>query len=101
MLALLSITAALVGALYLSGVPAAFLLGALGAAMIVAGRGGVVGLPDWVFALAQAVVGCLIARSFTPALFGAVRQHFVLFASVTVSVLLVATALGLALARLR
>jgi membrane AbrB-like protein len=98
---LLIVTAALVAVLYVSGVPAAFLLGALGAAMIVVGRGGAVRLPGWIFALAQAVVGCLIARSFTPALFGAVGQHFALFAGVTFSVLLVATALGLVLARLR
>jgi len=101
MLVLLILTAAFAALLYVSGVPAAFLLGALGAAMVVAGRGGVVKLPDWIFALAQAVVGCLIARSFTPALFVAVGQHFLLFAGVTFSVLLVATALGLVLARLR
>jgi uncharacterized membrane protein AbrB (regulator of aidB expression) len=88
MLVLLGLTAALVAVLYVSGIPAAFLLGALGAAMMVAGRGGVVRLPDWIFSLAQAVVGCLIARSFTPALFAAVRQHFALFAGVTFSVLL-------------
>jgi membrane AbrB-like protein len=98
---LLVVTAALVAPLYLMGLPAAFLLGAMGAAMIVAGRGGSARLPDWLFALAQAVVGCLIARSFTVPLFHAMAEHFGLFAGVTVSVLLVATALGLALARLR
>jgi hypothetical protein len=97
---LLALTAVLVALLHLIGLPAAFLLGALGAAMIVVGRGGSVRLPDWLFALAQAVVGCLIARSFTPALFHAVVQHIGLFIGVTLSVLLVATALGLALARL-
>jgi membrane AbrB-like protein len=98
---LLVVTAALVALLYLIGLPAAFLLGAMGAAMLLVGRGGAVRLPDWIFGLAQGVVGCLIARSFTPALFRAVLQHFALFAGVTLSVLLVATALGLALARAR
>src|SRR5580704_18689989 len=98
---LLVLTGVLVALLYLMGLPAAFLLGALGAAMIVVGRGGSARLPNWLFALAQAVVGCLIARSFTPALFHAVVQHLGLFVGVTLSVLLVATALGLALARLR
>jgi membrane AbrB-like protein len=98
---LLVVTAALVLPLYLLGLPAAFLLGAMGAAMIVVGRGGAVHLPEWIFALAQAVVGCLIARSFTPALFHALLQHLALFAGVTLCVLLVATALGLALTRLR
>ena len=98
---LLALTAALVALLYLMGLPAAFLLGPLGAAMIVVGRGGSVRLPNVLFGLAQAVVGCLIARSFTLALFHAVVQHLGLFIGVTVSVLLVATTLGLALARLR
>jgi membrane AbrB-like protein len=98
---LLVLTAALIGLLYLMGLPAAFLLGAMGAAMIVVGRGGFVRLPDWLFALAQAVVGCLIARSFTLALFHAILGHLGLFLGVTSSVLLLATALGLALARLR
>jgi membrane AbrB-like protein len=73
----------------------------MAAGMIVVGRGGELPFPDWIFALAQAVVGCLIARAFTPALFRAVAAHPGLFVGVTVSVLLVATALGLALARLR
>jgi membrane AbrB-like protein len=98
---LLVVTAALVALLYVIGLPAAFLLGAMGAAMILVGRGGAVRLPDWIFAIAQAVVGCLVARSFTPALFHAGLQHLALFAGVTLSVLVVATALGLALARLR
>ncbi len=98
---LLIVTGALAALLYLVGFPAAFLLGAMAAAMILVGRGGSVHLPDWLFALAQAVVGCLIARSFTPALFHAVLQHLALFVGVTLSVLLVATALGLVLTRLR
>jgi uncharacterized protein len=98
---LLPLSALLIALLSMTGLPAAFLLGAMGAAMIVVGRGGSVRLPDWLFALAQAVVGCLIARSFTLALFHAVVQHLGLFVGVTLSVLLVATALGLALARLR
>jgi len=97
---LLLVTAALVALLYLIGLPAAFLLGAMGGAMIVVGRGGTVRLPDWLFALAQAVVGCLIARSFTLELFHTVARHAALFAGVTLSVLFVSTALGLALARL-
>jgi membrane AbrB-like protein len=101
LLFLLVVTAALVGLLYLIGLPAAFLLGAMGAAMIVVGRGGAVRFPDWIFALAQAVVGCLVARSFTPALFRTILHRLPLFAGVTLSVLLVATALGLVLTRLR
>jgi membrane AbrB-like protein len=98
---LLAVTAALAAVLYAIGLPAAFLLGAMGAAMIVAGRGATLRMPERLFALAQAVVGCLIARTFTPALFLTIGRHIGLFAAVTLSVLLVSTALGLALARLR
>ncbi|MCL2449564.1 MAG: AbrB family transcriptional regulator [Polyangiaceae bacterium] len=98
---LLIVTAALVGLLYIAGLPAAFLLGAMAAAMIHAGRGRALQLPDWLFMFAQAVVGCLIARSFTLALFRAIAQHAALFLGVTLSVLLIATVVGLALARLR
>jgi membrane AbrB-like protein len=98
---LLIVTVLLVALLYVAGLPAAFLLGAMGAAMIAVGRGAAIRLPDWLFALAQAVVGCLIARSFTVALFREIVQHATLLAGVTLSVLLIATALGLALAHLR
>jgi membrane AbrB-like protein len=102
MLSLLVTTAGLVALLYVIGLPAAFLLGAMGAAMIFAGQGEVTPrLPGWLFPFAQAVVGCLIARNFTLTLFRTVGQHLVLFAGTTLSVLFVATALGLILTRLR
>jgi membrane AbrB-like protein len=82
-------------------VPAAFLLGAMGAAMIVVGRGATLRLPEPAFALAQAVVGCLIAKNFTPALFHTIAARAGIFAGATFSVLLIATLLGLALARAR
>jgi len=101
MLPLLAITAALVALLRLLALPAAFLLGAMAGAMIVASRGTVLRMPGWVFSIAQAVVGCLIARSFTPALFRAIGRHPALYAGAALSVLVVATGLGLLLARLR
>ena len=66
---LTALTVVLVALLYLAGLPAAFLLGAMGAAMIVAGRGAKLEIPASIFAFAQAVVGCLIARNFTGAIF--------------------------------
>jgi membrane AbrB-like protein len=99
--ALLVLSAGLAAVLYLLGLPAAFLLGPMASAMIVAGRGATLRLPERVFALAQAVVGCLIARNFTPALFQAIAAHAALFAGTILSVLFVATGVGLALARAR
>lgn len=97
---LLITTAVLVALLQLIGLPAAFLLGAMGATMILVGGGATLQMPGWLFPLAQAVVGCLIARNFTPALFQTIGQHLVLFIGATLSVLLVATALGMVLTRL-
>jgi len=97
---LLLATCALVAPLYLIGFPAAFLLGAMGAAMFVAGRGATVRIPDWTFGLAQAVVGCLVARSFTPALFHTVLGHLALAVLGSMAVLIAGcAAIGWALTR--
>jgi len=102
MLSLLVTTTGLVALLYLIGLPAAFLLGAMGSAMIFVSLGPrSPRLPGRLFPFAQAVVGCLIARNFTTALFSTIAQHLTLFIGTTLSVLLVATALGLMLTRLR
>jgi uncharacterized protein len=98
---LLAATTVLVALLYVIGLPAAFLLGAMGAGMAVAGRGGIVRLPRWIFPHAQAVVGCLMAKSFTIILFRTIGQHLPLFVTASLSVLLVATGLGLVLTYLR
>ena len=98
---LLLTTAVLVTLLQVTGLPGAFLLGAMGAAMVLVGRGATLRLPGWSFTLAQSVVGCLIARSLTPALFHTIGQRFFLFVGATLSVLLVATTLGMVLTRLR
>lgn len=97
---LLAVTTVLVAIFHAVGLPAAFLLGAMGAAMLVAGRGTSLKLPRSLFTLAQAVVGCLIARNFTPALAHTVGHHITLFVGVVATVLLLATALGMALTRL-
>jgi membrane AbrB-like protein len=99
--ALLIGTAALVAVFHLVGLPAAFLLGAMAMAMVVAARGATLAVPPAAFDLAQAVIGCLIARSFTPAIFRSIGERPVLFAATVLSVLLVATVLGLVLARMR
>jgi len=58
-------------------------------------------LPRWSFSLAQAVIGCLVARSFTPTLFYTIANHPLLFVSASLSALMVATSLGMVLTRLR
>lgn len=99
--ALLGLTGAFATVLHLVHLPAAFLLGAMAAAMIVVGRGATMRLPERAFTLAQAVVGCLIAKQFTPALFHTLLGSAAIFAGATFSVLLVATLMGIALTRTR
>jgi membrane AbrB-like protein len=94
-------TIALVALFFLAKLPAAVLLGAMAAAMIVAGRGAQIKLPAGLFPIAQAVIGCMIARSLTSALWTNIWHHLTLFLSVTLVVLCIATLLGIGLARLR
>jgi uncharacterized membrane protein AbrB (regulator of aidB expression) len=72
-------TVVLVALFYVARLPAAVLLGAMAASMIVAGRGARITLPPRLYTLAQAIIGCLIARSLTPALFRSIWQHGALF----------------------
>ena len=50
--------------------PAALMLGPLVAAVLVQTAGGEVKVPRTFMAAAQAVIGCLVARSITPAIVG-------------------------------
>lgn len=97
--ALAVLTSVLVAAFYLLRIPAAFLLGAMGAAMFIAGRGVTLRFPEPVFALAQAVIGCMVAKTFTPELFHTIGARAAIFAGATLSVLFVATLMGIVLAR--
>jgi uncharacterized protein len=47
----------------LAGLPAALLLGAMAAAVLLASFDGLIGIPRWSFFLSQGVIGCLIAKS--------------------------------------
>src|SRR5882762_9783226 len=58
------------------GLPAAFLLGPLMAAILVQTTGGGVKIPLMLQAGAQAVIGCLIARAVTPAVVTGFLQHW-------------------------
>ena len=55
-----------VSAFELMRLPAALLLGAIAAAILVSWFEGRVTIPPWAFVIAQGFVGCLVARSITP-----------------------------------
>lgn len=100
-LLLLGLSVVLAWALELAQVPAALLLGPMLAGIAIAASGGDPILPRLPLLLAQAVVGCLIARSFTPSLVGVMVQDWPLFLAAIAGVLLVSVALGWLMARLR
>ena len=79
--------------------PAALLLGAIGAAILVSWFEGRVRIPPWAFVVAQGFVGCLVARSITPDILLTIFQKWPMFLVLIGSVILMAAGLGFALAR--
>jgi membrane AbrB-like protein len=83
------------------GLPAALLLGPMVAAIVVAAGQGTLRVPHVPFFMAQAVIGCMIARSITPEIIGTMAQDWPLFAAVIFSVIMSSALIGLLLTRWR
>jgi membrane AbrB-like protein len=79
--------------------PAALLLGAMLAAILVAIAEGAPRITRKPFVMAQGVVGCLVARGISPEILVSLRDNWLMFVSVTVVVILVCAAMGWILAR--
>ena len=79
--------------------PAALLLGAMAAAILVAVFDGNLAVPRWPFVLAQGLIGCLVARSIGPAILANMLRQWPLFLGGVCSVLVISTSLGALLAR--
>jgi len=79
--------------------PAALLLGAMLAAILVAIADGAPRITRKAFVVAQGIVGCLVARSITPDILVSLRNDWLLFVSVTVIVVCACAAMGWILAR--
>jgi uncharacterized protein len=79
--------------------PAALLLGPLVAAVLVQTAGGSVKVPNILLTGAQAVIGCLIARSITPAIVSGFVAHWPVFLSVVALSLGASVAIGWAMSR--
>jgi uncharacterized protein len=95
--------ASIAGALLLQWlhVSAAPLFGPLAAAIVFATRGTPLRVPAPAFVLAQAVVGCMIARTLPLALLGEIGRSWLLFAVAVGAVVLASAVLGWAMARWR
>ena len=100
-LVLLVLSLALVAALTAVRLPAAMLLGTMAAAIALATTGGAIRVPERLFVLAQAVLGCLIARSIPLPMLGVLLRDWPLFLGTIVAVIAVATLLGGLLTRWR
>jgi uncharacterized protein len=81
--------------------PAALLLGAMAAAILVAVFEGRLAVPYWPYALAQGLIGCLVARSIGPAILTTMVRQWPVFLAGVCSVLIISTSLGASLARWR
>ena len=82
-------------------VTAALLLGAIFAAIAFAARETPVRVPARAFVLAQALVGCMIARTIPLSLLGEIGKAWPLFAVAVTSVVMLSALLGWAMARWR
>src|ERR1700693_957764 len=96
---LLLVSLAFIVPLELMHLPAALLLGAMAAAILVAVSDGKLAVPHWPFVLAQGLIGCLVARSIGPSILVTMVRQWPLFLAGVCSVLLISTSLGALLAR--
>jgi uncharacterized protein len=74
--------------------PAALLLGAMAAAILVAVFGGKLTVAHWPYVLAQGLLGCLVARSIGLPILMTMFRQWPLFLGGVCSVLVISTALG-------
>ena len=99
--ALLAVSAALAYGLSRAHFPAAFLLGPMLAAIAFGVRGAGLALPRPLFLAAQAVIGCLVARSATTEIAATLREDGLIILAVVGVTVLAGALTGLALTRLR
>lgn len=97
--ATLVLSAALVVALEVLGLPAALLLGPMVAGIVIAGLGGALSVPRSPFHLAQALVGLMIARSIPASFLAEIAEDWPIFIGGIVSTTIASNALGYLLAR--
>jgi uncharacterized protein len=81
--------------------PAALLLGPMLAAILVAVFGTGARVPHRLFLIAQAVIGCMIARTIPASIIGKVSRNWPLFIAVVAAVIVANSALGWQLTRWR
>jgi hypothetical protein len=96
---LLAASIALIVPLELLRIPAALLLGAMAAGVLVAVFDGKLTVPRWPYVLAQGLIGCLVARSIGPVILVTMYRQWPLFLAGVCSVQIISSSLGALLAR--
>lgn len=99
--ALLAASVVCVAAFELMRLPAALMLGAIGAAICLCSFEGRVTIPPWGFVIAQGFIGCLVARAITTDIVVTIFQRWPMFLALISAVIVFAAALGYVLTRLR
>ena len=98
---LLAASLVCVAAFELMRLPAALMLGAIAAAILLSWFEGRVTIPPWGFVIAQGFVGCLVARAITPEIVATIFRKWPMFLVLIGAVIFIAAFLGYALTRLR
>jgi membrane AbrB-like protein len=98
---LLTASAGLVVFLRFVGLPAAFMLGPMVAAIFVRIGGGTIRVHHAFQSGAMVVIGCMVARSVTPSILGAVLRQWPLYLAVGTATVLASALLGWIIARWR
>jgi membrane AbrB-like protein len=96
---LLTLSAAFVALLELAGLPAAFLLGPMVAAIFIATNGGTIRVLRPTLFFAQTIIGCLVARAITPEIAGTFLQAWPLILGIAFAILGMSSFLGWLIAR--
>ena len=97
--ALLALSVLFVAILEFTHIPAALLIGPMGAAILLAARDWPVAIPQTIGLLAQGVIGCMIARSIPLSILAELSRDWPIFLAGVVSVVVAACSLGWALAK--
>jgi len=98
-LALLGLTILLTAVFEVCRLPAALLLGAMFAAILIASGGAVLRTPGFSFPAAQGLIGVMVAQTLTPPILVSLRADWLLFVSVTLVVIAVCSGMSVLLAR--
>jgi membrane AbrB-like protein len=98
---LLALSAVAAAVLQCARLPAAVMLGPLADAVLLQVAGGAVQVPRVLLTAAQAIIGCLVARSITSSIVGGFILHWPLFLGVVVLSIIASAAVGWVMSRFR